>query len=233
MNNTTARRVTGVSGVLVGAIGVSIVPLYFMYSAAPPAWNVLTRNLLNVVLCACLIVFLAGLRHLIREADPAWEWVATLIYGAGLVHVSLSLVGASLETGGVFSTPDGTIDPTTQGPLAYGNFLLHGTIGRVLTALFLFAAGAAVLRTKALPRWVAWSGFGIAAWNLAFVPAMFFGSEAARFYTANGWGNTALTASLILYWVFAVGVAALRRPQVTATPGAVAQQDVLSSTTVG
>jgi hypothetical protein len=42
-----------------------------------------------------------------------------------------------------------------------------------------------------------------------------------------------MTASLILYWVFAVGVAALRRPQVTATRGAVAQQDVLSSTTVG
>ena len=45
--------------------------------------------------------------------------------------------------------------------------------------------------------------------NLAFVPSLYFGIDAARFYSALGWGNTALTAGLFLYWVAAVGIAAM------------------------
>jgi tetrahydromethanopterin S-methyltransferase subunit E len=37
---------------------------------------------------------------------------------------------------------------------------------------------------------------------------LYFGIDAARFCSALGWGNTALTAGLILYWAAAVGVAA-------------------------
>jgi hypothetical protein len=34
---------------------------------------------------------------------------------------------------------------------------------------------------------------------------LYFGIDAARFCSALGWGNTALTAGLILYWAAAVG----------------------------
>ena len=37
---------------------------------------------------------------------------------------------------------------------------------------------------------------------------LYFGIDAARFCSALGWGNTALTAGLILYRAAAVGVAA-------------------------
>jgi hypothetical protein len=107
-------------------------------------------------------VFLAGLRHLIRLGDPAYDWIATLVYSTGLIYVTVTLVGASLETGVVFRTPDGTVDRTVDGPLAHGAVLIHGSIARVLTALFLAAAGYAVLRTKVLP-----TGIGRAAVSLS------------------------------------------------------------------
>jgi hypothetical protein len=36
MNDAQVRRITGISGVLIGALTVFVIPLYFMYSGPPP-----------------------------------------------------------------------------------------------------------------------------------------------------------------------------------------------------
>jgi len=211
MNNAQVRHLTGSSGVTIGVAGILLIPLYFMYSGPPPAWNVLTRDLLSLILCAFLIVFIAGFSYLIRDADAAYEWVASLVYGAGLIFVTVTLVAISLAAGGVFGTPDGTLDPTIDGPLAEGNILIHGSIKRVLTIVILVPAGFAVLRTKMLPGWVGRAAYGIALFNLVFVPSIYFGKDAAQFYSAVGWGNSAFAASFFGYWILAVGITLLRR----------------------
>ncbi len=43
--------------------------------------------------------------------------------------------------------------------------------------------------------------------RLACVPSPYFGEDAATFSSAWGWGNSALTASLIGDWVLLAGVA--------------------------
>ena len=209
MNDMTIRRLTGISGVLVGAGGALTVLLYFLYSGPPPAWNVLTRNLITIIVGMCMIVFLAGFRHLIRLAGPDYNWLAALIYGTGLIYTTVILIGVSLEAGAVIGQPGAAIDPTTDGPLANGDILIHGSIGRALTVVLLTAAGYAVLRSQALPAWTGRMAYLIAAANLACVPSLYFGNDAARFYSALGWGNTALTASLIMYWTMAVGIVLL------------------------
>jgi hypothetical protein len=110
------QRLPAVCGVAVGVASVLLVPLYFIYSGAPPVWDVYTRDLLNVIICACLIVFLAGLRDLVRDADPGTAWVGALVHSAGQLYVAVVLIATSLETGAVFARPDGTVDPTTDGP---------------------------------------------------------------------------------------------------------------------
>ncbi len=211
MNDVQVRRITGISGVLIGALTVIVIPLYFIYSGPPPAWNVLTRDLINLVLCAVLIVFTAGLSHLIRRADAAFEWVASILYAAGLLFIGMTLVAISLEAGGVFGTPNGTIDPTIDGPLADGNVLIHGPIKRLLTAVFPLPAGYAILRTRMLHPAFGWAAYLIALFNLAFVPSIYFGNDATRFYSALGWGNSAFAASFLAYWMLAAGIALLRR----------------------
>jgi hypothetical protein len=221
MDQRLVRRLTGVCGLTAGVIATALGPLYFMYSGAPPTWNVLTRNLLNLLAVGVLIVFLAGLRALLRQADAAYDWLASLVFGAGMVYAAINLVKISLETGVVLGAPDGTLDPTTDGPLAHGNVLLHGSVDRLVTAVLLTAAGAAILRTHALPRWAGMSAYVLAVVNLAFVPSLYFGIDAARFYSALGWGNTALTAGLFLYWAAAVGVAAMRPARRASSAGSV------------
>jgi hypothetical protein len=74
------------------------------------------------------------------------------------------------------------------------------------------AAGYAILRSGVLPRWTGRLAYAVSAINLAFVPSLFFGTDAADFYSAVGWGNTAMTAALVVYWALAVGIVAMRRP---------------------
>jgi hypothetical protein len=210
MSDDAIRRVMGWSGIIFGVGTLASVPLYFVYSGAPSASNVLTRNFITLLMIALLVIFFSSLSHLIRRARDDSEWLASLIYGAAVLFLGIALVAAAMETGAVFLTPDGSVDPTIDGPLAAANVLMHGSIKRLLTALILLPAGYAILHTRVLPRWAGWSAYVVALCNLAFVPSLYFGTDVTKFYSAHGWGNSALTGSLIGYWVFAVGIAALR-----------------------
>lgn len=211
MSELQVRRTTAIMGIAVGVGSILLIPLYFTYSGAPPTSNVLTRNLINMILCACLLVFYGGVSHLIRKADATHEWTASIVYGSALVYVAVVLVGISLEVGAAFSGPSGTIDPTIDGPLALGTILIHGSIGRVLTVVLMTALGSAIRGTRILSRWLGTSAYGLAIINLAFVPSLYFGRDAARFYSALGWGNSAMVASFMGYWVMAAGVVMLRQ----------------------
>lgn len=212
MNDSLERRVMGITGLLIGPGVFLSVWLYFVYDGPPPASNVLTRALVTLIMCALMIVFFAILSHLIRRADPEHEWVASILYSAAMIFVGIVLISTALETGVVFGHPDGTLDPTTDGPLADALILMHGSIKRLLTFLIMITAGYAILRTQILPRWVAWSAYFVALCNLAFVPSLFFGRDVTEFYSAIGWGNSALVGSLIAHWMLVAGIAALRRP---------------------
>ena len=83
------------------ALGVFLVatPLYFIGPAQPAGTTdggtladfltktsaqVITRTTIaDPIIIGCFLVFLAGLRHVIRDARPDYEWLATLV---GLAH---------------------------------------------------------------------------------------------------------------------------------------------------
>jgi hypothetical protein len=210
MNDALVQRITAISGILIGSTIVFSLPLYFMYEGPPPAWNILTRNLINLLNCAGLVLFVSGFAYRVRRANADFEWPASVIYGAGLLFTAVTLVGVSLEAGSVFGAPDGTLDPTIDGLLANGNVLIHGSIKRLTSALFLLGCGYAGFRTRLLPGWLANAAYLIAAFNLFFVPSIYFGKDATQFYSAIGWGNTAFCASFLVYWILAVGIIWLR-----------------------
>jgi hypothetical protein len=211
MTEGSVRRYAGAFGLAASLLLLLQIPLYFMYSGAPPDWNILTRILLSACGSTLLIVFLAGFRQVIRQANPEYDWVATVAFAASLVWLTLSMVAQSMEAGTAIAS-EVPIDPTTQGPLAPGQFLMWGSIGRLMSALFLAAAGMSILRTRLLPVWTGRAAYAIALINLAFVPSMYFGRDAARFYSAVGWGTTATVPGLILCWILAASVVMFRNP---------------------
>jgi len=206
MNETFARRLTGVAGIAAAAALIVEVPLYFVYSGPPPDANVLARLLLGIIALACLVVFVTALRELVKHTRPDYEWAGSMAFATGLVYATITLVSMGLEAGAVIAT-DHPIDPTIE---VNGTYILYGTISRLMLGLFLTTVGYVVSRTGLLPRWIGRSAYVLAAINLAFVPSLFFGNTPAHFYAANGWGTTALMGAILSYWLLAVGISTYR-----------------------
>lgn len=215
MNDRTLRRLTGLSGIAAGVLSLVVVPLYFIYSGPPPAWDVLTRTLLSIPMLVAMLGFVTGFRRMIPDAT-----LGSLVHGAGLTYVAVTLVSESMEAGVPLYAPDGNLDPTVDGPLAAATVLIHGPVARVLMTVMLVGIGYAVSRTRMLPRWVTVSGYVLGAANLAFLPSLYFGMDPAHFYAANGWGSTATISSLFFYWAAAVGISLVRRRAAVEAPPA-------------
>src|SRR5579872_6084061 len=211
MSESSLRRSTGIFGLVATLISLVQLPLYFMYDGAPPQWDILTRVMVSIIGSALLIVFLSGFRLVIRQASWEMEWASTLALVSGLMWLTFSFVAQSMEAGTaiVSKVP---IDPTVDGVLAPGQFLLFGSIGRLMTTLFLSASGFAILRGRLMPPWLCRLAWVVAVVNLAFVPAMFFGPDAAQFYSAVGWGTTATAPCLVLCWILIVSIVLIRTP---------------------
>ncbi|MET8872413.1 hypothetical protein [Nocardia sp. NPDC004604] len=221
MDARAIRRTTGVAGLVAALLMLVELPLYFVYNGAPPDSNVLTRCLFGLTGLTLLIVFIAGLGHLLKQT--AYDWVGTVAATAGLLWLAVAFVGTGLEVGAVIQAPD-PIDPTIT---VSGTYILYGTISRLLEGLFLAALGFAVSRTAMLPQWVGRSALLLALVNFAFVPSLFFGNAPANFYAANGWGTTATVGGFTMLWILAVGIAmAVQRPTVAASTQAAEVQRV-------
>ncbi|HEV7711335.1 MAG TPA: hypothetical protein VGP16_24310, partial [Asanoa sp.] len=145
----------------------------------------------------------------VRGIDPRYDWLATILQTAGVLWVAMVFVPQSMEVGAAISV-DHNIDTTTEGPFAAAQYLLQGGISRLLMALFLITLGITVSRLRFLPSWVGRSAYILAAINLAFVPAIFFGDDAADFYSAQGWGTTATMGAVWSLWTLAVSISILR-----------------------
>ena len=208
-STTRLRRLCGIFGIMASAMIVVQVPLYFMYSGAPPDWNILTRTLIGLVGCTLYLVYFVGLRLLVERTAPALDWLAGVLQTAGLLWVAMVFVPQSMEAGAAISVAK-DIDTTTEGPFAAAQYLMQGAISRLLMALFLIALGIVVARTGVMRRWVGRSAYVLAAINLAFVPALYFGDDAADFYSAQGWGTTASMGALWSLWTLAVSISLVR-----------------------
>ena len=60
MTELRLRRNTGIFGLVATLVSLTQLPLYFMYTGAPPQWDILTHVLVGIVSSTLLIVFLVG-----------------------------------------------------------------------------------------------------------------------------------------------------------------------------
>ena len=237
MNDLKVLRWTGAFGVAAGVLLLVASPLYVVMGTPPSLGDgalfseyvtrnntiLITTKLVDMGYLVGFIVFAAGLRHLIRQVRPDYEWLAALVFGSALVQTASVLMfealvgGAALDT---FTKPDPTVvRALTEASLAITAF------GFILTALFLASASYAILATRALQRWTGWVGFGIAILNLVAVPAIFGGNDFMEAVVAG----VTTSAGLYVYvsdiiglayigWLLIVGISMMRvKPEAVAT----------------
>ena len=128
MTELRLRRNTGIFGLVATLVSLTQLPLYFMYTGAPPQWDILTRVLVSIIGSAIFIVFMTGFRLVIRQASREMEWASTIALVSGLMWLTFSSVAQSMEAGTAIVSKI-PIDPTVDGVLAPGQFLMFGSIG--------------------------------------------------------------------------------------------------------
>jgi len=224
MKDLKVRGFTGAFGVASIALILVAQPLWFMSGTAPPLEEtvqfseyvsrnnaiILTRSLADTLIMACFLVFLAGLRYLIRQTrtDGEGEWASTLVFGAGLVFAMLTLLGDALACGAALDTIGGKAEPSVVRALWEGSIPAFGAMGLIIMALFMASVGYATLVTSALPRWTGWVACAAAIGNLVAVPAIYAGANATGFYTADGLVSL-LSELSFLIWALAVSISML------------------------
>ena len=179
--------------------------------AARNGTNIMCCVFLDFIILSLLMIFLAGVRHLIRQTNH--EWLASLFFGVGLVFVALTFVADSLQ--GTVAV-DG-FNPPADGVIVRALFestiLMYGAVALWLLALLMAILSYVTLASGALPKWLAWLGYGCALTCLAFVPAMFVRHvDLLGFYNPAGLGVEAFANGFPLaVWMIAIGVALLRK----------------------
>jgi hypothetical protein len=226
MNNSNVWRWTGVFGLAVVALGLAQFPLYS--TGTPPSVYdgaafgqhlftiqnvVFTRILLDMGLYVAFIVFGAGFSHLIRRARPEYDWVATLVFGALIVWVAVTLVANGLEGAAAIDTLGGKADPSAVRGLIEGTLLIYnGAIAFVITGLFLGAAGYATFATGVLPRWTGWVAYAGAALCALFVPTMYGGPvDYSKFYNVGGFGPALIANFPPAIWFLVASLSMIRK----------------------
>ena len=226
MHDLKIYRLAGGCGLAIIVLTLVEFPTYFLRGPMPPltdtiklsnfiaknTGNVLTVVLLDMLIYCGFLVFLAGFRHLIRQARPESEWLGTLVFGVGLVYTTLTLVADSLEGASALDAIAGKADPSAIRALTEGQFLMFGSVALILIALLLFSAGYAIVASGALPKWNGWVGYAGAALCLVFIPSMFAGApDLNGFYNPAGWGPVGVVATFpLLTWAVIVSIMMIR-----------------------
>jgi hypothetical protein len=214
MKKTTVYYCTGSIGIALYILVLLEIPLYFTYTptpeGTPPVNIILWRILIDLFIALGLIGFFSGLKNIIAQAAPGWEWVGTLIYSCGLTFATIALVADSIQAGGAWAAGTRPVNPTFVGHGADGALLIYGPINRLLNTIILVVSGILIIKTRLVPVWTAWLGFLIALYNAAFIPTLFYMTTPLDFYSANGW-NIPIAAGWFFLWILIISICLIAR----------------------
>jgi hypothetical protein len=199
---SNTRRLTGAFGAAGFVVFLAALLLYFVGpqpvarledaarfsdSVGRASASILARaTLADPFIMACFLVSLAGFRATIRQARPDREWASDLVFGGGLVVITLELAGDALQ-GGAALDASAVADPAVVRSLWESSFVFYGAIGLMMSPLLLASAGYAILPTRALPRWTGRAACAAALVNPATAPSIFGGIDYTGFSTASGY----------------------------------------------
>ena len=218
MNDLKIRRWAGAFGLAGFVVALVALPLYFIdlgtgarledtaqftdLVARTNIFILIRTSLADPLIMVGFLVFLAGFRHLIKQARQEYEWVATLVFGVGMVVIAVMLVGDGLQAGAALDTWV-KADPTAVRALNEGSFPMYGAIGLILMALLLASAGYATLATGVLHKWTGWFALAAAVACLVIAPSILGGTDITGFYTASGYAPFIGQATFLIWFLVA------------------------------
>lgn len=172
--------------------------------------GLLTIVLIDTVLMANIIVFLAGFRQIITHSRHDLQWIADITFGAGLVFVAITMVGDAMEAGSALDVVNLTPDASSIRALTEGHAVMFGATGCVLLAVVSGSSAYTVLASHALPRWTGIVAWVVAALQIFGLATIFGGTSDRDWFSSGGVGVTATATFPWVAWVITVGIVTIR-----------------------
>lgn len=170
----------------------------------------LTIVLIDTVLMAFIIVFLAGFRQIITHARHDLQWIADVGFGAGLVFVAITMVGDAMEAGSALDVVRLTPDVSAIRALTEGHAVMFGATGCVLLAVVSASSAYCVLASGVLPRWTGVVAWVVAALQIFGLLTIFGGTSDHEWFSSGGVGVTLTATFPWVAWVITVGIVTIR-----------------------
>ncbi|MEB3313374.1 MAG: hypothetical protein VKL98_04445 [Cyanobacteriota bacterium] len=174
---TRAPKAAGIAGVVFSIL--LMISLVLLLTAIPTSANgerlwwmgrqdhlLLALNLIPFAGIAFLW-FIGVVRDLLGERED--QFFATIFLGSGLLFVALLFVSAALIGSVVMMSQalapglDGISEARPWQPYHYAGSSLFSTYGIRMAGVFMISTCTLFLRTHAIPAWMAWVGYGLAA----------------------------------------------------------------------
>ncbi|MEB3252126.1 MAG: hypothetical protein VKO01_08320 [Cyanobacteriota bacterium] len=171
---TRAPKAAGIAGIVFSIL--LIISLILLLTAIPTSTNgerlwwmgrqdhlLLALNLIPFAGIAFLW-FIGVVRDRLGEGED--QFFATIFLGSGLLFVALLFVSAAL-IGSVVSASQalapGLSSASGWQPYHYAGNALFSTYGIRMAGVFMISTSTLFIRTHAIPAWMAWLGYGLAA----------------------------------------------------------------------
>ena len=215
MNDANYRRLGAMAGI---AAMVLIVVGFFLPGAPPKADDPVTEftdflvdkrgallagTMLIGLGAALLLTFFSALRDQLAVGGRGNAF-AREAFGAGIVTVTINLIGTAILAGAAFEVGGLGDDVLNRAlvDIAAEVFTMAG----FAVAVFFFAAAAAVSQSGGLPRWTVPTGYAVGVIQLVSTVAVFAGSG---FFAAGG-AFAPLAFLIAAIWIIAVSVVMMR-----------------------
>jgi hypothetical protein len=216
MNEQSVARWTGLAGI---ATVVSAIAAFAIFGALSPpnetdsASDIAKFFADNRTILALLVylialsfafnlIFFIGLRDVLRRRAPDTDLLATVAAAGGMLFIAIAYVGFGVLLQLVYREGAGNQD--TQKTL-FDIYTLNITMASVPTAVAAIAFSIALLQSRAMPAWLAWYGFAVAAAHLIGMGAL-----ARDGFFAPGVIGGYIAPLMFYAWVLALSVMLLR-----------------------
>src|SRR5438105_6819711 len=177
-------------------------PAKFLTFVRNSQFALTTVLMLFLIGFSLFIGFTSGLRGIAIAAAPEREWLATTVFGTGVVLTVLGLVGNGLALAAVGIAATSHADASQIRFLFEIERVLGGAPWLVPSAFYLGAAGSLGAVTKILPRWLALTGWVGAVLVMIAAFSAYGASDPLMFWSANG---TVTLVAFLPFWVWTLG----------------------------
>jgi amino acid transporter len=172
---------------------------------AQPAMLRIAGVVIVVGVLGFLLPFVSDLARRLERAEPDTRWWGDQVRAAAMVSVVALLLSATL--GIAISLVDiDTVPDLALHALWIFDAVLIVLVVHLATGLWVAAAGIAILRSAALPRWLGWLGVGLLVPQLAAASWVLVGEVTTVHDAAGGIGQI----GAFVVWIPAVAIAMLR-----------------------